>query len=73
MQIVTIQGMKSERCGDAIWNAIRALDPCACVAVDPVGGIVRTDSVVPTRQIVAAIEAAGFRMATQRAAEPALA
>ncbi|OLL29114.1 heavy metal transporter [Burkholderia sp. SRS-W-2-2016] len=58
-----IPDMNCGGCAKAVANALNRIDPAARVDIDVAVKIARVSSAVPERELIAAIEAAGFHPA----------
>lgn len=59
-----VDGMSCQHCVKAVTNSIREIDPTAGVNIDLASGKVAVDSVQPVDALKAAIEDAGYTVAS---------
>jgi copper chaperone CopZ len=62
--IIEVRGMSCGHCASAITSAVSALPGVAGVQVDVRGGTVRVDGTPGAAEVIAAIEDAGYDVAT---------
>jgi copper chaperone len=62
--IIEVRGMSCGHCASAITSAVSTLRGVAGVEVDVPGGTVRVDGTPDSAEVIAAIEDAGYDVAT---------